>query len=190
MHYIIDGYNLLFRKTDGENLQKLRQALIEELVDKASLLKIQITVVFDSKTEYELQKGYLGPLEVVYTKSGLSADDYILEELSHNADVKQCLVITSDKPLARQCRQQGAKTMTVDAFVASLKRQTHNRIKRPPPPKPLTPVPQDPPSKMPPSPYQPLFEKRYKKLVAKERALQEEKKEKRKMRKRKNGEKK
>ena len=49
MHYLVDGYNLLFRRKHlQDNLQSSREALIRELNDKIMALHLDVTLVFDA----------------------------------------------------------------------------------------------------------------------------------------------
>ncbi len=47
MHYLVDGYNLLFRFLKANPLEKTRQAMIEELNTAVSELNLSVTLVFD-----------------------------------------------------------------------------------------------------------------------------------------------
>ena len=125
MHYYVDGYNLLFRVFASEiSLQKQRGALLSFLSRKAIQQHLSITVVFDAPKQPEgTLRGHHGPLEVVYTSSGESADDYIISifNVPHRKD--RIVVVTSDRELMRRAQQAGARVMTVEAF---LKRKTQN----------------------------------------------------------------
>lgn len=119
MQYIIDGYNFLFQlyAFDG-TLEQGRETLLEFL-DKASTQKnLQITIVFDGAdlSSYPHFKTF-GSLQVIYSPSYMTADDYILEELSSIDHPQTVTVITSDRQLANKARGFKAKTMTIDLFL-------------------------------------------------------------------------
>ena len=132
MHYLIDGYNLLFRilKKCG-SLEKERQLLIRELNDAVSHLKLNVTLVFDGSQEFpfSVSRGHFESLEIVYTPKHQSADDYILEEVNSARAPQHLIIVTNDRELKGKCHQMRAKIMTIDQFLSSLvqKRQKKKR---------------------------------------------------------------
>lgn len=120
MHYFIDGYNLLFfhLKPDA-SLQKRREELIKLLDEKFTLLKINATLVFDGFNTIEVtpQKYYFQSLNVIFTPKQQTADDFIIEEISHDKNVNEITVVTADKNLAQKARYFGAHTKTPKAFL-------------------------------------------------------------------------
>lgn len=129
MHYFVDGYNLLFRSSQTHDvLQKQRELVIAELLDKVTVLELNMTLVFDSAHTASLStKQHLGPLEIVYTNAGETADAYILSELQICEAPQRETVITSDKLLAEHARRLGAKTMNVESFLTWLQARYHRR---------------------------------------------------------------
>lgn len=121
MNYYIDGYNLIFCSSliDSGSLEKAR----EEVIALLSELEIPLTVVFDGKGVDHPERGHRNLLEVVYTSAGQSADDYIIEEIFRQKKPRQQVVVTSDKQLARICREAGASIQTVEIFLFKLKRR-------------------------------------------------------------------
>ncbi|HSW87249.1 MAG TPA: NYN domain-containing protein [Rhabdochlamydiaceae bacterium] len=121
MHYFIDGYNLLFRLLgDPRPLQKNRQKIIASINERIAELKLNVTLVFDGSRQGESEntRGHFDVLEVIYTSKTSSADDYILKEIEFSSRPSQETVITSDMELARRCRSLGAKTQTIEGFLA------------------------------------------------------------------------
>lgn len=131
MHYFIDGYNLLFRLVRAlgdEDLQSMREHIIDDLSRKIKLLNIQATVVFDSYYHEGLRsRTVLHSMEVLFTDEGETADECILDELKKVKHPKQEIVVTSDKKLAWQARLKGAKTLSVEEFVKSLNQRFQKR---------------------------------------------------------------
>ncbi len=128
MHYIIDGYNLLFKTGEKIHpLQNSRQNIIDILGDLAENLKFHLSIVFDSSIEESslFPSSYQkSGLEVIYSPRGSSADDYIVELLTVTKTVKNTTVITSDRELSMKCKQEGAKTLKIeDFFDLLIKRQ-------------------------------------------------------------------
>lgn len=130
MHYLIDGYNVLFRNLkSNESLQKQRNDLIEEIELAVRILKLNVAIVFDS--QYQKTEGsrhHLGDLEIIYTDTGETADEYILKKLKNTPTPYIYTVVTSDKVLSNQCRYRLAKTLPVDEFLTWIKKRQKNII--------------------------------------------------------------
>lgn len=138
MHYVIDGYNLLFRLIGSrEQLEKSRREFIQDLDEKAELLKLDITVVFDG--HYQGDEGtrtHYRNLEIIYSSYGESADELILSELGSCLDARNEIVVTSDRDLARRAKKLHAKTETAEEFYLWIlkrykKRQKRKQVKEP-----------------------------------------------------------
>lgn len=150
MHYFIDGYNLLFRlvKASDEDLQLQREKIIEELGKKINLLNIDATIVFDSYYQKGMrERSHKQNFEVLFTDEGETADECILDELKTRKNIRQEIVVTSDKKLAWQARLKGAQTQTVEDFFAFLKQKWRKKVHSPRKQEPLAFVPPPPPEK-------------------------------------------
>jgi predicted RNA-binding protein with PIN domain len=132
MHYYIDGYNLMFRiLRAGNDLQTQRQKIIYELNRKAQLLELNITLVFDA--QYQMGAStrlHYDCLEILFTDQGITADDYILDQIKQVKNPQLETVITSDKKLAWLVKLRSAKTETVEEFISWLNRRSKNKILR------------------------------------------------------------
>lgn len=158
MHYYIDGYNLLFRVLQrGDDLKSKRKEVITTLEAKTRLLDLDVTIVFDSHyQEDDHTRTHYKHLEIVFTATGETADEYILQELKEVKSPSLHTVVTSDKILARLCRIRLAKTESVDEFLSWLSKRYRNKLKQKktsiqvdplpmsPPPKTVTPAVQPP----------------------------------------------
>ncbi|MCP5505478.1 MAG: NYN domain-containing protein [Chlamydiales bacterium] len=120
MRYLIDGYNLFFKlEEEILPLEEKREeflTLFDQVVDQ---LKLNVLMVFDSHYEnsgHFASKRKLSHLEVSFSPKNLSADDYILELLEWNA--KQITLVTSDRELSKRGSFLGAKTLSIESFVA------------------------------------------------------------------------
>lgn len=124
MHYYIDGYNLALRsrRFGGGSFQCLRQEWIQWLSEESTELGLHMTLVFDSYyVSGTSERGHKAALEVVYTAQGETADEWILAALAEKKrHLKQIVVVTSDKLLAKHARHLGAKTEPVEAFLSWL----------------------------------------------------------------------
>lgn len=121
----LDGYNILFHiNPDADPLQPARDALIERL----KKLPFPLTVVFDAAlTEENLSRGHIGKLEIVYTDPGQSADSYILLEVERRGGI----VVTDDKPLARQAKALGAEVKSTDEFLEMIQQKENREATEP-----------------------------------------------------------
>ena len=130
MHYYIDGYNLLFRLMDTrKNFKLLREKFIEEINHKASLLKMQLSIVFDAHFQSgEGSRSHYDALEILYTPFGETADDYLLSQMKRAKFPHQITIVTSDKKLALRLRHKGALTQSVEEFMDLLNRMYKNKM--------------------------------------------------------------
>lgn len=132
MHYFIDGYNLLFRlRPDIAELQDEREKIIHDLNDKAGLLQLDFSVVFDAPT----QSGYgsrthFNHIEILYTQEGETADEFILDKIRNSKNPTLETIITSDKNLASRARRKSAHAETVENFTVWLERAYKNKRKK------------------------------------------------------------
>lgn len=155
MHYILDGYNLLFRLIKNRNdLESARKYFISQLDKKAGLLKLDITVVFDGRfQEGEGTRSHYKNLEILYSSHGETADELILAELASSPNVRHEIVVTSDRDLAWRAKRMKARTESSQHFYKWLNlRYEKKQIKKPPSrkktaspsnPSPKTPKPKD-----------------------------------------------
>ncbi len=112
--FLVDAYNLLFWCLEGDNLEKEREQLIQEVNFHAKRRSLNVTLVFDATwTNDPLARGHYDALEIIFTAKGVTADDHILDLVQHMPKV---VVVTSDKGLARLSRQSGAKTVSTPDF--------------------------------------------------------------------------
>jgi hypothetical protein len=134
MHYLIDGYNLLFRvlkKT--RDLERSRQALIEELNEAVVALNAPVTLVFDGAKDSlpPTLRRHFKAIELVYTTSGQSADTYILEEVELARNPKALTVVSNDRELQTKCRNVGTEQLSIDAFLHFLLRKKNKKLQEP-----------------------------------------------------------
>jgi uncharacterized protein len=130
MHYFIDGYNLLFRLLHGsENLQNQRKAIIHDLNKKISLVKLDVSIVFDSAFQIgDRTRTHYNEIEILFTAEGETADEYIMDEIKNHLHPQQETVVTSDKKLAWRVRNRSAHTESVEEFMLWLNRAYKNKI--------------------------------------------------------------
>lgn len=131
MHYFIDGYNYLFRLGFGDkDFSQSRQHFIEELNLKVQSSNIEVTLVFDAQYQaHDMTRSHYQNLEILYSSYGETADDLILNEVKAERNIRQVVVVTSDKKLAWFARRCAAKTESIEEFNTWLNRRYKNRIR-------------------------------------------------------------
>lgn len=148
MRYLIDGYNFLFRLLHrGEDVRKIRDKFVADLIRKVNASQMSVLLVFDSKyQEGETSKKQEGLLDILYTNEGESADDWLLKELKAVKNPRLVTVVTSDRRLAMHCRMKGAFTMEVKDFQALLEKRVKKKVKMNL--DPIAPLPEPPKKKL------------------------------------------
>ncbi|NNM42716.1 MAG: hypothetical protein HKM07_00030 [Chlamydiae bacterium] len=134
MHYLIDGYNLLFQLPElkGASLQVKREKIIEIFQEYLISIPLQITIVFDGnkQSSAEVIKRHINQLEIVYTAKKQTADSYIIEELETSFHPQNFVVVTSDSGLARQSQGLQASTQTIEEFLEYLSGKMRKKAKK------------------------------------------------------------
>ena len=134
MHYLIDGYNLLFQLPElkGTSLQAKREKIIKIFQEYLISIPLQITIVFDGDKQgsAEIVKRHINQLEIVYTAKKQTADSYIIEELEASFRPQNFVVITSDAGLTRQSQGLQAGTQTIEEFLEYLSEKMRKKAKK------------------------------------------------------------
>ncbi len=88
-------------------------------------LNYSVTVVLDGreKDPAEALRRNLDSLALIYTPHNQTADDYILEAISHSSHPEKEIVISSDLELLRKAQQKGARGLTIEKFLSQLIRK-------------------------------------------------------------------
>jgi predicted RNA-binding protein with PIN domain len=120
---IIDGYNLLFSSNLVEgsgDLEDLREELLGLLTRYRAARGHHMTVVFDGARggAQVSKRKRTGPLRVVFSRRGETADEAILRRLSDAGD--GTVVVTSDRELERSALKAGAEVVGVEEFAAKV----------------------------------------------------------------------
>lgn len=129
MHYFIDGYNLLFFLSRGDklDLQTERKQLLEQLQEKVDLAGLNVTIVFDARTEPLWRRHHAGDLEIVFTDQDICADRWILQKLESVRSPATCEVVSNDRELLRRSRWAGARTQSVASWMKWLEKKARKR---------------------------------------------------------------
>lgn len=125
-HYLIDGYNWLFRRSDAGgdgDLRPKREQIIHELSLKLSVAGILATLVFDSHFQPgPMQRLRSKGILICFTEEGQTADDYILEFVKYATRPQDYTVVTSDNRLAWAVRQKKGHSLKIPEFKKTLDR--------------------------------------------------------------------
>lgn len=126
--FIIDGYNIInnwecLKDISKEDLEFARQRLLDLLMEYKVYKDGIIIVVFDAhQVRGNIGKKFLiNGIEVVFTKEGETADEYI-EKLVYNLKKtdKKVFVITSDWLEQRTIMMLGAVRIPVSEFISDI----------------------------------------------------------------------
>jgi predicted RNA-binding protein with PIN domain len=124
MAYIIDGNNLIGSAPDFSLADPESRGKIVSLIRKFQESKnTKITVVFDGEPQgSELKNPISAKLIVVYPRYGLTADDEIKRILDNYQQLKEVVLVTTDRELKKYAREKGARTINSIEFFFTLKK--------------------------------------------------------------------
>ncbi len=125
-NYLIDGYNLLFAcdKQYGQ-----RDPLVHYLKELAKRSGDHLTIVFDAPNEPSMwvRRAKKGPVEVLYSREGQSADACIIE-LLEKPSIKQWIIVSADREICIAAKLKGAKTLLPSSFLDQIEEKAYRRI--------------------------------------------------------------
>lgn len=132
MHYIIDGYNLLFRqRSQSSSFQEQRHSIIREINEKAAVVAIDVSLVFDATYQPgDGSRSHYAHVEILFSSFGQTADAFILEELKNCYNPRLETVVTSDKELARLARSYSAHAISIEHFLLWLNRSYEKKSQK------------------------------------------------------------
>ena len=119
MHYLIDGYNWLFRcPKSSHTLEQKRRLFLEQIALLTQASSHLITIVFDSSDESRdlYSKGHFRDLEIIFTPKHQTADGYIESYVEMAKKPRQITVVTFDRELSQKCRIRGASVISTGEF--------------------------------------------------------------------------
>jgi predicted RNA-binding protein with PIN domain len=121
MHFILDGYNIIFKLSslfNSPNIKNSRVKLIHYIRIKSpqGSHRNPVTIVFDSSqliTDYPIPSG----IEVKFANK-ISADDYIIKLIEKSPTPKMITLVTDDRELQLRAKTLDASYMGVEDFFA------------------------------------------------------------------------
>lgn len=126
----------------GQELQSLREELIETLNEKAERFGLGITIVFDAMHQPDAStRSHFRSVEIIFTARRESADHYLLRIIEEAEFPSAITLVSSDRDLAWKARLKGAHTLSVENFLCMVKEGRHShrglkpkqKIQSPPP---------------------------------------------------------
>ena len=122
-HLVIDGYNVIFAWEDlkalaADNIDAARERLIDIMANYCGFTNKEAVLVFDA---YMVPNGRGerdsdGPLHVVYTREGESADMYIEKFVSEIGKNETVRVVTSDSLIGISAMRSGVLRSSSSSF--------------------------------------------------------------------------
>ncbi|RKX95104.1 MAG: hypothetical protein DRP84_05205 [Spirochaetes bacterium] len=122
--YIIDGYNVVFSgkfERKGEDIESLRQELINYLSGYRSKRNVDIVVVWDgdsSVINLNSSSRSLGGVKNLFSKGPENADSKIVKMVAKYEKRGRIIVVSNDRRhIVTVVKNLGAKTMDVESFL-------------------------------------------------------------------------
>ena len=141
---IIDGYNVIYaeeklKQLAGADLNRARGALLERIKTYLRSKSLQVTVVFDGRGGLtDTDPVMPEKLQVLFSASGHSADNLIIEILKASPNPKEYIVVSSDQTdIGRTASGLGAQVIASAEFLQRIGQQRQfqpgNRAEKPTP---------------------------------------------------------
>jgi len=112
---LVDGYNLIGEEAgrlSGLSLEKEREKLVRRLEQLSAVSGERFLVVFDGSIQVAENSSAAkipnrqGPISVAFSKSGQTADSWILKYLSRRPK-RSAILVTRDRELAKKVKKLG-----------------------------------------------------------------------------------
>jgi len=132
MPYIIDGNNLIGSAPDFSLGDPDSRGKMVSIIRKFQESKnTKVTVVFDGEPQgSERHNPISAKLLVIYPRYGLGADDEIKHILENYQNVKETVLVTTDRELKAFAREKGVRTVNSIEFYYTLKKASASQGKK------------------------------------------------------------
>ncbi len=130
-HILVDGYSILhqwqeLRPARLRNLAAGREALIHLMTQFHDCQDKKITIVFDGRSLPRGGESIRTSVQVIYSKSGQTADAVIERMVGQSPDPSRYLVATDDHAEQNMVESLGARSISADAFHGMVKAELEN----------------------------------------------------------------
>jgi predicted RNA-binding protein with PIN domain len=115
---LIDGYNVAKLAWPKLDLAGQRVVLLDVVENLARRFGCDITVVFDGADVIGSTADGRRVVRVMYSPSGVTADDVIRDEVRRLPQTRPVVVVTSDQEIIRDVRALGANTLFSDQLLS------------------------------------------------------------------------
>jgi predicted RNA-binding protein with PIN domain len=117
---LIDGYNVAKLAWEKRPLEQQRGRLLDAVENIARRFGTDIAVVFDGASIVGAHAARRRLVRVVYSPEEVLADDVIRDEVRRLPTTRAVVVVTNDREIVRDVRQDGANTLPSNALLAIL----------------------------------------------------------------------
>jgi ribosomal protection tetracycline resistance protein len=129
---IIDGYNVVhadekLKQLAGVDLNRAREVLLKRLKNYLRDRSLHLTVVFDGRGGLTDTEAVLPEkLQVLFSASGHSADELIIQILKDSMNPREFIVVSSDlADIGRTASGLGAQVVASSEFLQRLEGKNH-----------------------------------------------------------------
>jgi len=140
MHYVLDGYNVIFGedlsspKSTGEQFESARFRFIEMLSQFKRRSRDKVTVVFDGGDKGKVRDDgeFAHGVEVIFSGPRASADDVIIERIDRSRRSRQLVVVSDDRQIRQAARRARIRSLGTSDFMSTMRRQEDAREEKEP----------------------------------------------------------
>ncbi len=119
---LVDGYNVAKLGWPSLDLDRQRDQCIVAAENLAKRWNIAMTIVFDGATVEGAHASRRRRVRVVYSPTGVSADDVLRAEVAGTGRDQPVVVVTNDRAIITDVVALGANTVSSDDFLAIIRR--------------------------------------------------------------------
>ncbi len=117
---IVDGYNVAKRGwPEMQSLVDQRERLVDRLVGLHASTRAEFRIVFDGTEAATVAPSKSQPVRVIFTESGMTADDEILHLVPIVPREQPVVVATSDREVADGAKRLGANVISAEQLLAA-----------------------------------------------------------------------
>lgn len=117
---LVDGYNVAKLGWPGRSLAEQRDALVTRSENLARRHGADVAIVFDGDSVVGAHADRRRSVRVVFSPTGVTADDVIREEVARLPIDRAVVVVTNDREIVADVRRDGANVLPSNAFLATL----------------------------------------------------------------------
>lgn len=133
--YLIDGNNIIhsnldWKKIFDEDKERLKNLLVQKVVDHFKDSKNKITIFFDGFNFNHSFSNVSYNVSIKHAKNK-TADETILITIQKSQNPRNLVVITSDSELRRKARLWGCTVISSEEFIRQLDNRKNTNLEKP-----------------------------------------------------------